>query len=74
MVLNTSIDTTRRIRIGKEGSREAGGGWGGGLGRGYGGRERWRLHTYRYAVTTCIKMGSDEIHFNVSLIMRDKIT
>ena len=44
------------------------------LGRGYGGRERGRLYTYRYAVTTCIKMGSDEIHFNVSLIMRDKVT
>ena len=23
---------------------------------------------------TCIKTGNDEIHFNVSLIMRDKIT
>ena len=22
----------------------------------------------------CIKMGSDESHFNVSLIMRDKVT
>ena len=32
------------------------------------------MYTYRYAVTTrmtCIKMGSDESHFNVSLIVRD---
>ena len=30
-----------------------------------------------YTVTTrmtCIKMGSDESHFNVSLIVRDKVT
>ena len=34
-----------------------------------------RLYTYRYTVTTrmtCIKMGSDESHFNVSLIVRAK--
>ena len=35
---------------------------------------RGRSHTYRYTVTTtendsCIKMGRDESHFNVSLIM-----
>ena len=39
---------------------------------GQGGREREeRVYTYRYTVTTrmtCIKMGSDESHFNVSLI------
>ena len=32
---------------------------------------------YCYSVTTkmtCIKMGSDESHFNVSLIVRDKVT
>ena len=31
---------------------------------------RGRLYTYRYTVTTrmtCIKMGSDENHFNVSV-------
>ena len=32
---------------------------------------RWRLYTYRYTVSTkndfCIKMGSDESHFNVSV-------
>ena len=34
-------------------------------------------YTYRYTVTTrrtCIKMGSDESRFNVSLIVRDKVT
>ena len=39
-------------------------------GRGYGGWGRGRLYTYRYAVTTrmtCIKMGSDESHFDVSV-------
>ena len=45
---------------------------------GYGGEARGRLYTYRYTVTTqndtCIKMGSDESHFNVSLIVRDKVT
>ena len=34
--------------------------------------------TYRYTVTTrmtsCIKTGRDESHFNVSLIVRDKVT
>ena len=39
---------------------------------GGGGGERGRLYTYRYSVTTtmtdsCIKMGSDESHFNVSV-------
>ena len=46
-------------------------------GRGYGGAGRWRVYTYRYTVTTkmtCIKMVSDESHFNVSLIVRDKVT
>ena len=35
-----------------------------------GGGGRGRLYTYRYTVTTrmtCIKMGSDESHFNVSV-------
>ena len=48
-----------------------------GGGRGYGGVGRGRVYTYRYTVTTrmtCIKMGSDESHFNVSLIVRDKLT
>ena len=44
---------------------------------GYGGGGRGRLYTYRYTVTTrmtCITMGSDESRFNVSLIVRDKVT
>ena len=46
-------------------------------GKGYGGGGRGRVYTYRYTVTTrmtCIKMGSDESHFNVPLIVRDKVT
>ena len=48
-----------------------------------GGKGVWRwgkresIYTYRYTVTTrmtCIKMGSDESHFNVSFIVRDKVT
>ena len=39
---------------------------------------RGRLYTCRYTVTTrmtyCIKMVSDESHFNVSLTARDKVT
>ena len=46
--------------------------------RGYGGGGRGRLYTYRYTVTTgmtpSIKMGSDESHFNVLLIVKDKVT
>ena len=41
----------------------------GGGGR-YGGGGTGRLYTYRYTVTArmfCIKMGSDESHFNVSV-------
>ena len=48
-----------------------------GGGGGGGGIERESIYTYRYTVTTrmtCIKMGNDENHFNVSLIVRDKVT
>ena len=41
------------------------------------GEEAGRVYTYRYTVTTrmtCIKMGGDESHFNVSLFVRDKVT
>ena len=41
------------------------------------GEEGEYIYTYRYTVTTrmtCIKMGSDESRFNVSLIVRDKVT
>ena len=61
--------STEAIRLIRDGEN-----WGG---RGYGGGRRGRLYTYRYTVTTrmtCIKMGSHESHFNVSLIVRDKVT
>ena len=36
------------------------------------------IYTYRYTVTTtmtpAIKIGSDQSHFNVSFIVRDKVT
>ena len=41
------------------------------------GGEEGDYYTYRYTVTTrmtCITMGSDDSHFNVSLIVRDKVT
>ena len=62
----TSIETVRLIRDGKKG------------GRGYGGGGRGRLlylslHCH-HQNDSCIKMGSDESHFNVSLIVRDKVT
>ena len=37
---------------------------------------RGKVYTYRYTVTTrmtCIKMGSDESHFKVSLLVRTEI-
>ena len=47
--------------------------------RGYGGRGRGRLYTDHYIhchhhSDACIKVGSDESHLNVSLIVRDKVT
>ena len=39
--------------------------------------EEGEYNNYRYTVTTrmtCIKMGSDGSRFNVSLIVRDKVT
>ena len=42
------------------------------------GGEPRRVYTYCYTVTTrndlCIKMGSDESHFYVSVVVRDKVT
>ena len=32
------------------------------------------LHCYHQKNDSCIKMGSDESHFNVSLIVRDRVT
>ena len=46
-------------------------------GGGCGGGGRGRVYPYRYTVTirmTCIKMGSDESHFNVSVVVRDRVT
>ena len=63
----TSAETTRLIRDGRRGER------------GYGGGENQReiiylsLHCH-HQNGFCIKVGSDESHFNVSLIVRDKVT
>ena len=51
-----------------------------GLGRGGGGGSRAKRETIHlsllchYHNDSCIKVGSDESHFNVSLIVRDKVT
>ena len=72
-----STETMRLIRDGEKG-------WGvGGGGRRYGGGGRGRareiifiylsLHCH-HQNDSCVKMGSDESRFNVSLIARDKVT
>ena len=55
------------MRLIRDGEKEGGG---------YGGVGRGRFYTYRYTVTTMTpsKLGSDESRFNVSLIVRDKVT
>ena len=61
-----STETIRLIRDGENGGK---GVWRWG--------KRGSIYTHRYTVTTrmtCVKMGSDESHFNVSLIVRDKVT
>ena len=53
------------------------GGGGGGGGGGWGGTEEGSIYLSlhcRHQNDSCIKMGSDKSHFNVSLIMRDKVT
>ena len=59
MVLNVPTETVRLIRDGKKGGREYGGG-----------EERevmyLQLHCHHHN-DFCIKMGSDESHFNVSV-------
>ena len=62
----TSTETIRLIRDGEKGE-------------GYGGGVRGRLYTYRYKRRhnqndSCIKTGSDESHFNVSVIVRNRVT
>ena len=54
----------RLIRNGEKG----GGGYGGG------GRGRLYMPVATLSPPDCIKMGSDESHFNVSLIVRDNVT
>ena len=62
----TSTETVRLIRDGEK------------RGGGYGGGGRGILYTQlphcHHRNDFCIKMGSDECHFNVSLIVRDKVT
>ena len=49
------------------------GGGGGGGGMEVGKREIISLHCH-HQNDSCIKMGSNESHFNVSLTVRDKVT
>ena len=61
-----STETVRLIRDGEKGGRVYGGG----------GRGRLlylSLHCH-HQNDSCIKMGSDESHCNVSVIVRDKVT
>ena len=61
-----SIETIRLIRDGEMG--------GGGVWR-WGEREIIYLSLHcHHQNDSCIKMGSNESHFNVSLIVRDKVT
>ena len=45
----------------------------GGAGVGGGGEIIYRSLHFHHQIDSCIKMGSDESHFNVSLIVRDKV-
>ena len=56
--------STETIRLIRDGEKE---------GMGYGRGRYLSLH-YHHQNDTCIKMGSNESHFNVSLIVRDKVT
>ena len=64
------LNVHRYIRLIRDGEK-GGGGWRGG------GEEReiiyLSLHCH-HQNDSCIKMGRDESHFNVSLIVRDKVT
>ena len=65
----TFTETIRLIRDGEKGGRVWRGGGGGG-----GKREIIYLSLHcHHQNDSCIKMGSDDSHFNVSLIVRDKI-
>ena len=64
-----STETTRLIRDGEGGGMEGGDGGGGG--------ERQIIYlslNCHHKNDSCIKAGSDESHFNVWLVVRDKVT
>ena len=63
MVLTVTTVTTMLIRDGERGSG----------GMEVGERDIISLHCH-HRNDSCIRMGSDESHFNVSLIVRDRIT
>ena len=66
MVFNVHRKTMRRIRDGEKGGK--------GVWR-WGKRESTYLSLHcHHQNDFCIKMGSDESRFNVSLIVRDKVT
>ena len=67
MMLNVHRNHKAPMRNG-EGGMEVGGGGGGKREIIY-----LSLHCHRQN-DSCFKMGSDESHFNVSLIVRDKVT
>ena len=60
-----------RCQLTYYGQSMGGGGCGGGGG---GGGEREIIYLSLHQNDSCIKMGSDDSHFNVSLIVRDKVT
>ena len=63
MVLNVHIKNIRLIRVGGKGVWR------------WGKRESIYLSLHcHHQNDSCNKMGSDESHFNVSLIVRDKVT
>ena len=64
-----STETTRLIRDGEKGDRRGKRVWR------WGKRESIYLsQRCHHQNDSCIKTGSDESHFNVSLIVRDKVT
>ena len=61
--------STETIRFIADGARAGRGGGGGRGGR----KIIYRSLNCHHENDSCIKMGSDESHFNVSLIVRDKV-
>ena len=59
------LTSTETIRLIRDGEKDRG--------KVYGGIIYLSLHSH-HQNDSCIKMGSDDIHFNVSLIVRDKVT